>query len=60
MGHPEDIKTPEELATANKELILFGGWYVVDTVTVIAHLLTTIVLIMPSFSFTLLERVLYS
>jgi hypothetical protein len=60
LQHPEEIATPEELALANKELILFGGWYLVDLITVVAHLLTTFILITPTFAFTLLERVLYS
>jgi hypothetical protein len=60
LQHPEKIATPEELALANKELILFGGWYIVDSITVVAHLLTTFILITPPLAFTLLERVLYS
>ena len=60
MNHPEKIKTTEELALANKELILFGGWWAVDFITVIAHFITTIVLILPLFAFTLLEKILYS
>lgn len=48
------------MALANKELILFGGWYIVDSVTVVAHLLTTFLLITPAFAFTLMERILYS
>jgi hypothetical protein len=60
MGTPEKVKTPEELKIANNELILFRGWWLVDTITVLAHFLTTIILIVPLFGFTLLERVMYS
>jgi hypothetical protein len=40
LQHPEKIATPEELALANKELILFGGWYIADLITVWANLNT--------------------
>jgi hypothetical protein len=54
MGHPEKIKTVRDLKVANKELILFRGWFLVDTITVILHWITTILLVTPLFSFTLL------
>lgn len=60
MNHPENIKTHAELAQANTELILFGGWYLVDFITVLAHFITTIILILPLFGFTLLEKILYA
>jgi hypothetical protein len=60
LQHLEKIATPEELTLANKELILFGGWYIVDLITVVLHLLAIFILITPAFAFTLLERVLYS
>jgi hypothetical protein len=45
---------------ANKELILFGRWYIVDSITVVVHLLPTFILITPVLAFILLEHVLYS
>lgn len=60
MNKPEKIGTVAELAMANQELILFGGWWAVDIITVIAHFVTTIILIIPLFGFTLLDKVLYS
>jgi len=44
------IKTPEEIVIANNELILFDGWMLADCITVIIHLLTTVILIIPLFS----------
>lgn len=60
LSHPEKIATADELNLANKELILFGGWYLADSITVVAHLVSTIVFIIPVFGFTLMERILYS
>lgn len=60
LNNPELIKSKAELAEANKELILFGGWWMVDFFTVIAHFITTVILIIPLFSFTILEKILYA
>jgi hypothetical protein len=54
MGHPEKVKTTRNLKIANAELILFRGWWIVDTITVILHWITTILLVTPLFAFTLL------
>jgi len=54
MGHPEKVKSIEELKLANKELILFRGWWLEDTITVILHWIMTILLVTPLLSFTLL------
>lgn len=53
------IKTREELLIANREIILYPGWFIWDFFTVLFHFLTTIVLIIPLFSFTILEKILY-
>lgn len=44
------------MTLANQELILFGGWYLVDTLTVVAHILTIFLLAIPLIGFTLLEK----
>lgn len=42
------------------KLILYGGWYIEDIFVVLAHIVSNLILILPLFSFTLLEKVLYS
>ena len=53
------IKTREELLIANREIILYPGWFISDFFTVLFHFFTTIILIIPLFSFTILEKILY-
>ena len=53
------IKTREELLIANREIILYPGWFIWDFLTVLFHFLTTIILIIALFSFTILEKILY-
>ena len=60
MQLPEKIETPEELTVANKELIMFPGWMVVDTFTVLFHIITILILMAPVLGFFLLENILYS
>lgn len=60
MQLPEKIETPEELTEANKELIMFPGWMVVDLFTVLFHIITILLLMAPVLGFFLLENVLYS
>ena len=60
MQLPQKIETPEELAVANVELILFSGWYLVDTFTVLAHILTILILAVPLLLFTLIQKTQYS
>ena len=60
MQLPEKIETLEELTEANKELILFPGWLVVDIFTVLFHIIIIFLLMVPVLGFFLLESVLYS
>jgi hypothetical protein len=45
---------------ANKELIMFPGWMIVDAFTVLFHILTILILMAPVLGFFLLENILYS
>jgi len=60
MQLPEKIETTEELMVANKELIMFPGWMIVDAFTVLFHILTILILMAPVLGFFLLENILYS
>lgn len=56
---PEKIETPYELAIANRELINFHGWMVVDAFVVLFHIFVILILMSPILAFFLLEKVLY-